>query len=91
MSVQEGTSNATARLGATISAGSSMNVSIPLLSFLSLLSGGKAIPLHQGFTIFVSLETAANALFVATSYTAGYTISGVSLSFQTLELDPGLD
>lgn len=71
---------------------------IPLFSFLGLLSP-KYAPLHNGYTIMITLQTAANALAAAgckltdttwsiTSAEANYQIDNARMVCQILELGP---
>lgn len=69
---------------------------IPLFSFLGLLSQ-KFAPLHNGYTIQLTLNTTANAFGFATyagrndggdTYPTSHTISNIYLCCQVLELGP---
>ena len=68
--------------------------SIPLLSFLGLLSP-KFVPLHNGYTIMLTLNTATQAFITfsnttsaATSSPSAYTLYDVNMHCQILELGP---
>jgi hypothetical protein len=88
MSVNEGTSESTINQGVALAAGSTTRFSIPLISLLGTLSE-KAIPLHDGFTIFLNFSPGASALYsTTTTDTLSYQISGITYTYNVLEL-PG--
>ena len=97
MSVTQGTDTGTVRNGTFFAANGTSTYQktfqIPLISFLSTLTDSKAIPLHAGYTLFITLNSANNCFIPggATTDLVSASFDQIRVEYSALELPPELD